>query len=275
MSTTWSKRPVEWTEDQTAFVSVPFTWLLPKAYQRCVWLKAQGYHVRAGGPAVSLMPDYLKDVAQIGGEVNALPRHNPEACRTTLGCDGGCTFCAVRVTEGAFRELSAWDPKRIVCDNDLLASSRNHFDCVIDSLKHIKGVDFNQGLNARRLRSWHIDRLKDLDKPMIRFAWDNINDEKAVVEAVNSIISAGMAKSRISIFVLFGFEDTPDDTLYRLVTTRDVLKVTPYPMRYQPLNALKMNAYVAPGWTDKQLHQYTRYWTRQRFLRQIPFADYK
>jgi hypothetical protein len=142
-------------------------------------------------------------------------------------------------------------------------------------LKPLVGVDFNQGLNARRLRPWHIARLKDLDKPMIRLAWDRLNDEKVVVEAVNSIVSAGLAKSGITIYVLIGFEDTPDDALYRLTTIRDVLKVTPFPMRYQPLNALKMNAYVAPGWTDKQLHQYTRYWTRQRFLRQIPFADYK
>lgn len=42
--------------------------------------------MRAGGPAVSLMPEMLADVAELGGEVDALPRHNPMATFTTRGC---------------------------------------------------------------------------------------------------------------------------------------------------------------------------------------------
>ena len=53
----WSKHSVEWIDGDTAYVSVPFTWNLPKAFPRCAALKQEGYHVRAGGPAVSLMPD--------------------------------------------------------------------------------------------------------------------------------------------------------------------------------------------------------------------------
>ena len=63
----WSKNTVEWVDGNTAFVSVPFTWNLLKAFPRCAALKQEGYHVRAGGPAVSLMPDYLATVAEIGG----------------------------------------------------------------------------------------------------------------------------------------------------------------------------------------------------------------
>ena len=73
----WSKGIAEWVGGDTAFISVVFSWRLPDAYQRAVWYKTQGYHVRAGGPAVWVRPKYLADVAEIGGEVDALIHHNP------------------------------------------------------------------------------------------------------------------------------------------------------------------------------------------------------
>ncbi len=264
-----------WTEGKTAFVSIPFTSNMPRAYSQCVWLKQQGYNVRAGGPAVDLLPDYLKTVAQIGGDADALPRHNPDATVTTRGCIRQCSFCAVPKIEGQFRELDHWIPRRIICDNNLLASSQRHFDCVIDSLKSIKGVDFNQGLDARLLNDNHIARLKDLDKPQIRFAWDDVRGESNVRQAIKRMTDAGFPHSRITVYVLIGHNDTPEDALYRLVTIRDVLKITPFPMRFQPLYALKYNSYVAPGWNDRELKRMIRYWSRQGFLRQIPYADYQ
>lgn len=49
----------DWTEGDTAYLSVVFSWRLPDAYQRAVWYRELGYRVRAGGPAVTLNPDYL------------------------------------------------------------------------------------------------------------------------------------------------------------------------------------------------------------------------
>jgi hypothetical protein len=154
----WRGGFAEWTEDHTAYLSVPFTWSLPAVYQRAAWLRAEGYRVRAGGPAVSLMPGYLADVAEIGGEVDALPHHNPEATFTSRGCPRRCPFCAVPRIEGELRELDDWPARPIVCDNNLLACSRAHFDRVVDRLKPLAGVDFNQGLDARLLTAYHAER---------------------------------------------------------------------------------------------------------------------
>ena len=145
----WSKKTVEWIDGDTAYVSVPFTWNLPKAFSRCSALRQEGYKVRAGGPAVSLIPDYLESVALIGGDIEAVTHHNSEATFTSRGCIRQCSFCAVPKTEGYLRELPSWDPRRLVCDNNILATSRSHFNRVIDSLKHIEGVDFNQGLDKK------------------------------------------------------------------------------------------------------------------------------
>ena len=74
----WRAGIADWIDGETAYVSVPFTWLLPQAYERASWFACQGYRVRAGGPGVALMPDYLRDIAEIGGDVDALPRHGLE-----------------------------------------------------------------------------------------------------------------------------------------------------------------------------------------------------
>lgn len=264
-----------WTEGDMAFVSVPFTWNLPKAFSQCAWLKQQGYHVRAGGPAVSLMPDYLSSVARIGGNVDAISHHNADATFTTRGCIRQCSFCAVPIIEGEFIELPAWQPRRLVCDNNILVASRRHFDRVIDSLKPLHGVDFNQGLDKKELKPWHIDRLKELDKPIIRFAWDDVNEETVLREAIQKMLAAGFPHSRMTVYVLIGWNDTPEDALYRLVMLRDVLKVTTFPMRYQSLKSLKYNDYVAPGWTEIELKKMMHYWCRQQFLRAVPYAEYK
>lgn len=269
----WPKKTIHWVENKTAFLSIPFTWNLPDAYSLCVWYRAQGYQVRAGGPAVSLMPDYLSPVAQIGGRLNALPRHNPLATFTTRGCIRNCSFCAVPKIEGHFRELQHWETKPIVCDNNLLASSRAHFDRVVDLLKPLTNIDFNQGLDARLLTSHHIDRLKELNLHMVRLAWDDVHLESVVLNAIDRLLVAGVPKSKIRVYILVGFNDTPDDALYRCQTLKNK-GILPNPQRYNPLDALAKDRYVAPNWTERKLRDFIRYWSRQNWLKKIPFTEY-
>lgn len=274
MSTTWPKRIVEWTENGTAFLSVPFTWLLPEAYQRAVWLSRLGYQVRAGGPAVSLMPNYLIDVADIGGEIDALPHHNPNATFTSRGCIRRCPFCAVPIIEGDLKELDYWEPKPIVCDNNLLACSRRHFDRVIDTLKSVPSIDFNQGLDARLFNQHHADRLTELDLAVVRLAWDHIKDEHAFRAAYRKLCRIGIPKRKITVYVLIGYKDTPEDALFRLSTIRN-MGLRPFAMWYHPLDALAHNSYVAPGWTRSELVRYMRYWNNLRYTGSIPFEKFQ
>jgi hypothetical protein len=270
----WPKRIVEWTDNGTACISVSFTWLLPEAYQRAVWLSGTGHRVQAGGPAVSLMPDYLADVAEVGGEVDALPRHNPNATFTSRGCIRRCPFCAVPLIEGDLRELKSWEPKPIVCDNNLLACSRRHFDQVIDRLKGVPGVDFNQGLDARLLTPYHADRLAELDLAKVRLAWDRSDEGNAFMAAYERLRRAGIPKSKIKVYVLIGFNDDPQDAWFRLRTLRNV-GLDPFAMRYQPLDTLVKDSYVASGWTDSELRRYQRYWNNLRSTGGAPFEEFR
>lgn len=270
----WKGGLVEWVYEQTAYLSVVFSWQLPVAYQRAVWWKMAGYEVRAGGPAVTFNPDYLADVAQIGGEIEALSHHNSKATFTTRGCVRRCPFCTVPKIETDFRELNEWEPKPIICDNNFLASSLTHFNRVIDLLKPLSGIDFNQGLDSRLLTKYHADRLAELNMLFIRLAWDNINIESCFMQAVKWLYQAGFPKKSIRVYVLIGYKDTPDDALYRLETIRG-LGITPYPMRYQPLNAIRRNEYIAPGWTDRELKRFVRYWSNLNHLGAIPFNEFE
>lgn len=271
----WSKKPVEWIEDDTAYMSVVFTWDLPQAYSRCAWLNTEGHDVIVGGPAVRLMPEYLSDVATIGyTDGSALRRHHPCATRTSTGCVRKCPFCAVPIIEGGLVELNNWEIKPIVCDNNLLACSRKHFDRVIDSLKPVGGVDFNQGLDARFLTQHHAERLVELDPPRIRLAWDFTANESQVFHALELLGAAGFPHGGVRVYVLIGYQDTPEDALYRLQTLWNQ-GYFPFPMRYQPLDTLQKNQYVGLGWTESELQRYMRYWSNLRFVSPIPFEEWR
>ena len=242
---TWHKGPAEWTIGQRAFLSVAFTWDLDRAYQRAAWYYSLGYEVFAGGPTVALRPDYLAPVATTHqSPTSALPHHNPQATFTSRGCIRRCKFCAVPKIEGALVELQDWEPKPIVCDNNLLATSRKHFDRVVDRLKPIKGVDFNQGLDARLLTDHRAWRLAELDIHKVRLAWDHTRDEQPILDAIMRLRRAGITKRAIGVYVLVGFDDTPADALCRCETLKRKWGIDPRPMRYQPLDTMKKNSYV-------------------------------
>jgi hypothetical protein len=272
---TWSNGMAEWIEDKTAFVSAVFSWNIDKAYMRCVYLKSQGYKVRVGGQVVTMNPDIFSEF-DTTGSVNALSHHNPDATFTSRGCIRNCSFCLVPKIEGKLIELDNWEVKPIICDNNLLATSQLHFDKVIDKLleSKIKGIDFNQGLDARILTDHHASRFAELPKDtIIRLAWDNISTEKLYRESFEKLTVAGVNPSQIRTYVLIGYHDTPEDARYRLESIRS-LGALPNPMRYQPLDAKKRNSFIEENWNEFQLKNMMRYYSNLQFFRNISFEDY-
>lgn len=242
--------------------------------------------MRVGGPAVAFEvvssgDSRFSGIAKIGGGINALPHHNPNATFTTRGCIRRCAFCTVPVIESEFRELadSEWIPKPLICDNNLLAASQQHFDHVVDRLGEsgIVGIDFNQGLDARLLTHHHAKRLAELRRSkqlkMVRLAWDHIGSEQAFKQAHWLLRRAGIPASKISVYILIGYNDTPEEALYRLSEVWK-LKSWPNPMRYQPLSAVKRNGFVGLAWTHRELMRFVRYWSNLRHLSGVPFEEF-
>lgn len=282
----WENGYIEWTENKNVYISVVFSWLLKKAIINARQWQFAGYKVHIGGPAVPFNLEFLNKYSnlfiQIGGEKSALKKHNPNATFTTRGCIRKCKFCAVPKIEGKLRELPdhMWEPKPIICDNNLLAASTKHFDNVIDRLlkNEVKNIDFNQGLDARLMTNHHAKRIFELHQikslKKVRLAWDDIKTESRVKRAVDILRRANIPKDKIGMYILIGYNDSPKDALYRLNTTWKILGILPNPMRYQPLNSLDKNKYVGKNWTDLELKRYTVYWSNLNHLSKIPFQEF-
>jgi len=113
--------------------------------------------------------------------------------------------------------------------------------------------------------------LARLQSVKVRFALDHVNQEAIVTDAIRIARAAGLRE--FGVYVLIGFNDTPEDALCRLEAVR-ALGIRPNPMRYQPLDATEKDAYVADGWTDRELRRMMRYYSRLRWLEHIPYADF-
>ena len=262
----WSKEPV--IVDRKA--SVVFSWQVKDIVEKA----ERGEIDKIGGPAVKVNPHFVpeqyRDTSDSG---NWLSLHNPNATRTSVGCIRKCEFCVVKKIEPKFKEITDFIPKPILCDNNFLACSKKHIIRSIDRLVDIKGVDFNQGLDARLFKNWHIDEFKKLKWDAIRFAWDSPNQEKYVVSAIESLKKAGFPGSKIRCYVLIGFKETQEEATYRCETLRK-LDVFPSPMRYQPVDAMIKNDYCPDQWNMAMLKRFCRYWARQRWLKYFTFEEF-
>lgn len=267
----WRKGIASWGMGRNLYLSVPFTWLLPQARHMAKQHKGP---VFAGGPAVDLMPEQMADVAVLDEPPPVPPiiMHNPLATFTTRGCPNRCPFCAVPIIEGEFRELADWLVRPVVCDNNLLAASRKHFDRVIDRLKAMPYVDFNQGLDARLFKPHHARRIAELKGIRVRFAFDSLSAESAAADALALSRKHGLRD--FGMYCLIGFRETPEQARYRLEKVRE-WGFWPMPMRFQSLDCLQKDAHIDLGWTERELRRMMRYYSRLQWLGHVPYDDYQ
>jgi len=260
----WPKGPTSWIEDRHLFVSVPFTWNLPDiraaASQRSFFWDG----VTVGGPAVKLSrrfknpfrwPDGVTvDYGDIDG---VLERVNPRAMRTSMGCVNSCGFCGVPIIEPKFYEWRIHTATPIICDNNFLACSETHRRCVYNCLNQHPfdvQIDFNQGLDARRLSGWDARWLKKLGA-MCRLAYDTEAVGDDVRNAYGRLRAAGVIKKNISFYALVGWLDTPEQAWKRCLEIES-WKVHCCPMWFHELDALEWNQVTekqkALGWTNQK-----------------------
>ena len=250
-------------------MSIPFTWLLPKAQRRIDQGNLFISQWMVGGPAVALMPSYLRGCTFGSGVDGVLQRINPFATRTTTGCIRSCVFCGVRTIEGPFRELADWPDLPVLCDNNLLAASDAHFDRVIDRLMAHGWCDFNQGLDARLLTAHHAKRIAEIAKPMCRLALDHDKDRQVWADAVDRLRTAGIAKSRIRSLVLCGFNSGPEADRERCEYVESH-GIKASPMWFHQLDALEFNAVTerqrSLGWTNRKRRELMCWYYQHRTL---------
>lgn len=188
---------------------------------------------------------------------------------TSRGCPERCWYCSVWKRDPEIRLLPIQDGWNILDDN-LLACPEDHFRRVIEMLsRQRRRVEFTGGLQASRLKDWHVDgflRLKP--RPVFFFAYDDPDKCKksppeAMRMAAKKMLEAGYTTSshRLRTFVFIGFpQDTFDKAESRL---REMVAIgfTPYAMLWQPETPSAEKWRPAPEW-----RKFQRSWARPAII---------
>jgi hypothetical protein len=181
-------------------ISVAFSWDLPTAEK----LYQEWRHIaptEIGGPALSQRgEDFIPGMYLKKGYVI-----------TSRGCPNRCWFCSVWKREGGtIRELPIMDGWNILDDN-LLACSEGHIQAVFEMLsRQGRRPLFTGGLEAAKLKQWHIDEFIKVNPKEMFFAYDTPDDKEPLYEAGALLKKSGFKICHpLRAYVLIGY---PKDT---------------------------------------------------------------
>jgi len=161
--------------------------------------------------------------------------------RTTEGCIRNCKFCIVQDKEGPLRRTQHirdfWNPKHkevMLLDNNWIADKNWFFEnsqYLIDN--KISYYDQN-GIDARLLDEEIATQLKKLKlHDVLHFAWDRMEDEKAILRGIDILKQAGFnMKRNVSFYVLVDFDTEFFEDLHRCRKLKS-LGTSAYVMPYQ------------------------------------------
>lgn len=218
--------PKQLPEIDEVHVSVAFSYDMEKAEQLAEAWRRLGVPVKIGGPAFNEPGgDFVPGLYLKHGYVI-----------TSRGCPNRCPFCSVPAREGyAIRELPITEGWNVLDDN-ILASSETHIKKVFDMLKNQPEPPiFTGGLEARLLKPWHVDLLRESKTRRMYFAYDSPGEYEPLLQAGKLLRGGGITKASNSAkcYVLVGYrEDTFEKAEKRLRDTWEAGFV-PYAMLYR------------------------------------------
>jgi hypothetical protein len=196
----------------------------------------------------------------------------------TRGCNRHCHFCAVGKLEPKFEHYTGLKnyiekiivrfgerQNMILMDNNVLMS--NQFERIINDLIELnfaknakfngknRYVDFNQGLDARLVTKEKAGLLAKICLKPVRLAYDKRSQNKVFNHAVINLAEAGFRD--FSTYILYNFDDTPEDFYERIAHCNDLnnelgIRIYSFPMRYTPLDQHDRN-HVGKNWYKKQI----------------------
>ena len=269
----WVNGLAEWTDSGTAYLSIAFTWRLDDAYQRAIWYRAQGYHVRAGGPGIFTRKHYLADVAEIGGEApDAIARHNPMATMASRGCPVGCWFCIVPKMEGKhFTLLPDFPVRPVLGDNNLSALPPEYQDHIVARYRAtgVPLLDANSGFEPATFDDEVFARWRPINRGPWRFAFDEARDRQDVQRVMRMLRHLSPRKKQV--YTLIGNE--PFAACMDRIREVIAWGGEPYAQPVMKLNALERKPFVRFDWTEHRLRQVQR-WVNRRLWKYTDFASY-
>ena len=238
---------VEWWWGFGQYDRVYMSKVFDETYSRDVDEPLNATEVIKGGTGYGLDNKLPYEIEHIYPDYSLYPTLTKDTAYgfLTRGCPRGCHFCIVEKKEGRrsvkVADLDEWwnGQKNIVLMDPNLLAYGGHMDLLNQLIASKAYVDVNQGFDCRLLTERNIESINQLKLKNVHFAWDYMNESKAVVRGLE--LYAKLSRRKISgaygtVYTLVNYDTTMEENLYRIYTLRD-MGYDPYVMIYDKPNA--------------------------------------
>lgn len=118
-------------------------------------------------------------------------------------------------------------------------------------------VDFNQGIDSRLITEANMTKLAEVNIYPLRIAFDHWNLKDIYEKSIRIAVKSGI--KNLSNYLLYNFEDKPEELYYRLRMNVDLCEelgasIYSFPMKYHPINDkefFKNRNYIGKHWNRK------------------------
>lgn len=227
-------------------ISVTFTYDIPKAEMLAKKWEKAGVPVIVGGPAFGdrMSPQFTPGLYVKKGYTF-----------TSRGCPNHCWFCSVwKAANGRIIELPITDGWNILDDN-ILATSPEHFKAVIEMLKRQpERPIFTGGIEPAQVKPRQAQLMREASTKRLYCAYDTPDDYEPLVEAGRIFQEAGFTKTSHALccYVLVGYKGDTFEKAEKRLTDTVKAGFMPYAMLYRDQN----------GAVDEEWRKFQREWCR-------------
>lgn len=121
--------------------------------------------------------------------------------------------------------------------------------------KKARYLDFNQGVDGRKINDENMEQLARLAIHPLRIAFDDIKLKDVYCKAVRTAYRHGI--NQISNYILFNYKDKPEDLYERLRVNIELneelgIQIFSFPMKYSPISETD-RTYIGANWCKKSI----------------------
>lgn len=177
-----------------------------------------------GGSGVDLTLKIPEPMQKMYPDYSIYPQNKKSIGFTTRGCIRNCGFCVVPKKEG---KLCRWQHisefhnpefKSVIClDNNIGADKEWFFENTDFIIENNLKWNPIQGMDIRILTEDVAERLNETKiDGCVHFAFDNMKDEKAVLDGISMLKNVGLnLKQKVQFYVLVGYNTSTEEDIYR------------------------------------------------------------
>jgi len=123
--------------------------------------------------------------------------------------------------------------------------------------RRMRTIDFNQGVDARLVTDEKMKKLVEINIKPLRIAFDHYSMKDIYEAAIRSAAKHGITD--LSNYLLYNFEDEPDELYYRMKINVDLCEklgvmIYSFPMKYHPIDDpdfFDNREYIGKHWNRK------------------------